>query len=157
MCSWKKQATPLIFISVCIEQIKPPIDVPEATDKFSELKNVVFSCVDHCWTFVKEKSDLKDYIKKTRSVHGEIEKFLKKKWKTQHGNKCVELLSAMLDLTERTALQQELKSESRIAWDNLTCALFEIYKLADPDLMDVSAQESGVEIANKICFEIGTL
>ena len=150
MCSWKKQATPLIFITVCMEQVAPGI----SDERFQEYYTRLKENIEKCWEFVKQDGELDKYIKKTKSTHRDIEVFLTEHWR-KSGNKYSELMAAMLDIVERVSVTHPLKTESRKAWDELAITLSEMYELADPLWKKELEQLGGIAISDKICDLIG--
>ena len=153
MSAWKKQAVPLVFLEIGMGAVTSANPSSEAINRVAKR---VDTWIDAAWQPIREKGRIDDFQAQRVTVRAaaNIKKYLEKAWQDGGIKSPSELPAAMLAIAEDVRQQLPRNDKRRIrAWGYLVVALFDLFKIADPDLSDRAGEDRGLEIAKIVMRE----
>jgi hypothetical protein len=150
MSAWKKQAIPLVFLEIAMKSITKENGHMQ---RIKAIDTRVQRWMKDAWKTINEKRGRIDDAKAmhiTVQSAAQIQAKLAAYW--DGGVQTVsELPNAMLVIAEDSLRRMPTNNKyRRRAWGYLVTALFDLCKVADPELADSVGQDRGIEIAEMV-------
>lgn len=153
MSAWKKQAVPLVFLEIGMGAMTSANPSSEAINRVAKR---IDKWLHECWAPLREKGRIDDTQAQrvTAKAATAIQVHLAKLWAHEGIKSPSELPAAMLAIAEDVRQQLPRNDKRRIrAWGYLVGALFDLFKIADPDLSDRAGEDRGLRIAAVVLKE----
>lgn len=153
MSAWKKQAVPLVFLEIGMNA------VIQTNGHLTEIRRIqarVDKWLHECWGPLRERGRIDDHQAQrvTQKAAKAIQAHLASLWRYGGLKSPSELPSAMLVIAEDVRQQLPKNDKARLrAWGYLVTALYDLCRVADPELTDNPGQERGLQIAALVLKE----